>query len=123
MRWNLLQETGKLLALLCLLAAGCAAPGARQGTSELQVAVEPVVEAVTDLKADIEATVDTVIAASADQSDRIVREVQAGQDLTIDQSTADKWLARLLAGGLVLVLVTYPVGKLIWLMGRRIRRR
>lgn len=89
---------------------GCAAPGARQGTAEVEVA--PEVALVAQAAADVRAAAAVV----ADQSTRMVEAVQAGGDAKIDQSTADKWVNRALALGLVLTLLTYPVGKIIWLI-------
>lgn len=100
--------------------SGCAAPGARQGTAEVDVS--PIVEAVAELQATVEAEASATAALMADQSRRVVESVQANRDARIDQSTSDRWLNRGLMAGLVgiavLVIVryTYPAGKRRWLL-------
>ena len=106
------------LALTLCAATGCAAPGARQGTAEVDVSpivdVAPIVNALADLQTTVEAEATATAALVADQSRRTVEAVQANRDSYVDQSTADPWVARLL----IVAIASYPVWKfLFWLKG------
>lgn len=103
------------LILLCL-AGGCASPG------QPAVKVEPP-QVVT--RADVSAEVAPVIAAVASLDKKVSRVEQSGSgnSTRIDNSTVDRWAVRLLVSGCVLLGLTYPLGKLLWLMSGRLKRR
>jgi hypothetical protein len=73
------------------------------------VDLSPVVQAVSEVKAEVRtqaaATVAAIVAVSS-----------------TDNSTADKWVNRSLAVTVGMVALTYPVGKLIWIMGGLFKR-
>jgi len=106
-------------------AAGCVAPGARQGTAEVDVS--PIVEAVAELQATVELEATATAAVVADQSRRTVDAVRAKRDSYVDQSTADRWVNRAMAIALGLAVLTYPVGKIVckivWLVVGGVGRR
>ena len=106
-----------LIVTTAISLAGC-----QMGPSEVTT---PLVVADTDAVASLEAcfdelsaTVDAIGAAVyADQSAREVSSEGDGNKVAVDQSTSDRWLGRLLAGGLVLMALGAP-SPLGWLRRR-----
>lgn len=115
------------------LAAGClAGNGGRLGTvdANTELSAEARAELAAELAATVETAIDARLAAQAavgtnpDQSARNSGQIDVARGrVTVDQSTADKWLARGLAAGLAVNLgltiwLSYPVGR-----ARRLRRQ
>lgn len=59
--------------------------------------------------------VETRLATKIDNS----RKIDAQNVETFVSQEADKWVQRMLAAGLVLMGLSYPVGKVIWIIGER----
>jgi hypothetical protein len=91
-----------LLAAVCLFAS-CVAPGARAGR-------------------DADASISGLRAEVRDMNAALVQlktDVRAGRDV----NTNDKWTLRLLGLGVLLLGLSYPIGKLLWLTTGAIQRK
>jgi hypothetical protein len=73
-------------------------------------------------RAELEAI--AAVASKVQEVNSTVGSVQAGvATIGSNVQTNDAWTLRLMAGGGALLLLTYPVGKLIWLVTGKLRRR
>lgn len=136
-------ERSRLIAALCftssalgLSAVGCvgAADSGRLGTLEVPVDLsaearaELKAELLTEIQTEVDAEVQAMAAAFAIQPDQSRRsaEVSAGDQSQVrfDQSTDDRWIARLLAAGQVVCLLL-ALAALLWgyRFGRTRRKR
>jgi len=88
------------------------------------VDLSPVVQAVSEVKAEVRTQAAATVAAVVDQSKRVTDTTQRAivAVSSTDNSTADKWVNRSLAVTVGMVALTYPVGKLIWIMGGLFKR-
>lgn len=90
------------LAMICL-AASCIAPAARAGRDADA--------SISGLRADVNEMNTALVQLETD--------VHAGRDV----NTNDKWTFRLLGLGVMLLGLSYPIGKFVWLATGAIQRK
>ena len=114
-----LAVTAALLACLaCYINMGCAAAAntGRVGTAEVEVEVNEI-----PLSAELEAALVKLETTIADESKRMTETTQKAVVAvsSVDNSTADKVVNRAAIFGLIILGLSYPVGKFIWLLAQR----
>jgi hypothetical protein len=119
-----------VVVLLVLMSSGCAAEigKIRQGPASQPVAMSGTADMfgqlttqVESLRGDVAGWKASMAVKLADVKDESRRDAAAHQKALLavahtDQSSNDKWTMRLLAGGAVLAAISYPVGKLVWVI-------
>jgi len=110
------------------LLAGCNANSGEQAVARLDATATAEVAATvsTQVEGKLDAALIQIDQRLEDHSARITETAQKAVLAVskVDNSTSDKVVNRVMVIGVVIVLVmlvaTYPVGKLLWLIGRRI---
>lgn len=139
------QRSRVIICVIIAAAIGCAGREARQGTVEFATAnlapggagaelaavrqtTADLAAGVAAIRAEISAHTEATVAAVRDESRRTAETTQKAI-LAVnrtDNSTHDRWESRLLAAGFVILALSYPIGKLIWITGGKLtpgRRR
>ncbi len=119
------------LSAIVVLAMACNANTGEQAIArigDVEGRVGDVTGRMGDLAAELSGEIAAIRQEMTDQSARISEVTQQALVATskIDNSTSDKVVNRVLVVGvvaaLIMLVLTYPIGKLLWLVGGKVRR-